>query len=191
MNTRRRHWLRLGCSLLLLASALTYGSQAAYLSAKAQLAQVLLKLAWERSQASDAPIRPWPWADTHAAALLDIPRLGVRQVVLDSHSGEAMAFGPGLVTVGDSHVLGGHRDSHLQFLEHIESGDTLHFTTADGNTTSYVIEQLQIVNASTSPQYTPAPQSLTLITCYPFNALGTGGPLRLVVIAYRRDERTT
>lgn len=174
---------RLIASLALLLTALASGGQAAYMTAKAQLAQGLLLRAWDQSQASGEPVKPWPWADTHPVALLEIPRLNIRQVVLDSHSGEAMAFGPGLVSVEGSHVLGGHRDSHLAFAQRLEPDDLIRLTTADGQVWPYRVGNLQIVDSRQTPDYRPPADSLSLITCYPFDALTPGGPLRYVVTA--------
>jgi sortase A len=185
------HRIRLGCSLLLLTTAVAYAGQATYMSAKAQLAQVLLLTAWERSQHSGEPNRPWPWADTHPVALLEIPRLGIRQVVLDGHSGEALAFGPGLVVVEDSFVLGGHRDSHLSFLRNLAPGDELQFTSVADAPLRFRIAHLEIVDTTLTPDYTPPRNSLTLITCYPFDAVVAGGPLRLIAVAFPSVQTAT
>ena len=38
---------------------------------------------------------PWRWADTSPIARLEVPRLGVRRVVLAGATGAVLAFGPG------------------------------------------------------------------------------------------------
>ena len=86
--------LRLSAFALMAAGAALVAS-ALYIPAKAALAQVLLERAWTRTQAGESAARPWPWADISPVAVLEVPRLGERSIVLEGASGEAMAFGPG------------------------------------------------------------------------------------------------
>ena len=51
-----------------------------WIQAKAELAQVLLERAWEKTLAGEARARPWPWADTWPVARLRIPSSGVDQI---------------------------------------------------------------------------------------------------------------
>jgi len=44
--------------------------------AKAELAGILVRRAWNQSVQSGRPRAPWPWADTHPVARIRIPRLG-------------------------------------------------------------------------------------------------------------------
>src|SRR3546814_16603287 len=85
--TRRR------CISLLILGVLDIG-RAAYMPAKAQLAQILLGRAFNTGLAAGEPRRPWPWADTKPLARLTFERLHTRQIVLAGGSGQAMAFGP-------------------------------------------------------------------------------------------------
>ena len=71
-----RRWL----ARALLMTAAVLGLQAAWLPAKAALAQGLLETSWRQSLADGGAHRPWPWADTHAVAKLAAPRLGISQV---------------------------------------------------------------------------------------------------------------
>ena len=72
----------------------------AIVPAKAVAAQFLLERAFDRSVASHRRERPWPWADMAPVARLGVPRLGVDRIILDSGSGQAMAFGPTLLPGG-------------------------------------------------------------------------------------------
>ena len=103
-------------------------------AAKAALAQTLMERAWHRVQAGEAAARPWPWADTSPVALLEIPRLELRQLVLEGASGRNLAFGPATVTPIESRdlVLSGHRDTHFEALEEIQPGDHILLTRPDG-----------------------------------------------------------
>lgn len=92
-----RRWgrLALAAGLLLLALGGWQMGSAAYLHAKAWLAQVLLAEAWAATLADGTPHKPWPWADTAPVARLQVPALGVDQIVLAGVSGRSLAFGPG------------------------------------------------------------------------------------------------
>ena len=111
---------------------------AAYLEAKATLAQALLRGAWSRSLARGTEVRPWPWADTWPVARLSVPRLGIDQIVLAGAAGRTLAFGPGLSTAaampGDAGnaVISGHRDTHFGFLRALRIGDLVWITTPQG-----------------------------------------------------------
>ena len=65
--------------------------------AKAILAQILLERAFDHSLAAGRPVKAWSWADTWPVARLEVPRLGASAIVLKGGSGEALAFGPGLL----------------------------------------------------------------------------------------------
>src|SRR5437667_217982 len=67
--------LRYFVALTLVAGVCLTG-RAVYLHAKAALAGVLIRRAWQVTARSGEPHPPWPWADTHPVARLRIPRLG-------------------------------------------------------------------------------------------------------------------
>ena len=162
---------------------------AAYLEAKATLAQALLRGAWSRSVAKGIEVRPWPWADTWPVARLSVPRLGVDQIVLAGAAGRTLAFGPGLSTAaampGDegNTVISGHRDTHFGFLRELRVGDRVWIATPQGRY-AYAIQALDVVDARTT-RLAGAGEgaSLSLVTCYPFDAVVPGGPLRYVASA--------
>ncbi|MFD1583773.1 class GN sortase, partial [Microbulbifer halophilus] len=66
---------------------------AAWLLAKAELAQYLIAAAWEEKLSSGESVEPWPWADTRPVAKL---QLADREplMVLAGGSGQALAVGP-------------------------------------------------------------------------------------------------
>ncbi len=84
-------------ALLLVAAGLVLLAQAAWIPAKAALAQALLERAFARSLAEGTGQRPWPWADTVPVARIVFPGLNERYVALAGSSGQALAFGPGHV----------------------------------------------------------------------------------------------
>ena len=157
---------------------------------------MLLTRAWQQSLDTGEIQRAWPWADTWPVARIYMPESGQSLVVLEGVSGEAMAFGPGHVAASSitaaqgTFVVGGHRDSHLQFLQHTKNGDVFELQTLDGTNTRYQVSEQFVANSDDGPLTLPAElHALVLITCYPFNALQTGGPLRYVVVAVPAQKR--
>jgi sortase A len=178
-------------ALLAVAGALQFG-QGLYIHAKAQLAQILLERAWQRTLAGEKAVKPWPWADTWPVARLIAPAQGANLLVLSGASGRTIAFGPGHMdgtplpgATGNS-VIGGHRDTHLAFLRAVKRGETLTVERADGKRTDYRVTDLDVLDKrDTWVAKNEGPSRLTLITCWPFDALRAGGPERYVVIARR------
>ena len=182
---------------LLLAGLLLFGN-GAYMKAKASLAQVLLAQAWEKTLAGDTNARPWPWADITPAARLEYPRLDAATIVLTGTSGQALAFGPGLMHGSAAPgqpgltLLAGHRDSHFAFLQRARPGDTLTLTGPDGVAHTYRVSETRIVDADASGLLPGGngPATLALTTCYPFGAL-TPTPQRFVALATLDNGSTT
>jgi sortase A len=185
--------LRILCALVLLAGTCLTG-RAAYLYAKAELAGVLIRRAWELSTRSGEPHAPWPWADTHPIARLRIPRLNYDEIVLDAATPRTLAFGPALLLSGASLgkrgnvVLAGHRTSWFLPLEKIAQGDTIQiawFDTRRGGLyeRGYVVDFIQVVAPQDVDLLAPTSEDeLTLVTCYPFGG-SPHSPLRYVVRA--------
>lgn len=154
---------------------------------KATLAQQLLERSWQAMQETGQATRPWPWADTWSVARLRVPTRGVDQIVLAGDSGRTLAFGPGHTTgsampgeVG-SVVISGHRDTHFTFLQHVQQGDDIHLQTADG-TFLYKVRTTRLLDINRHKLVSdPDNKTLQLVTCFPFNAVVNGGPLRYVV----------
>ncbi len=175
-------------SLLLLSLvAIAKGS---WIHAKAVLAQCLIADAWQQRLEGVAKPKPWPWADTWPVARLQVPELGVDQFVLAGASGRTLAFGPGHVPGsalpgGEGNaVISGHRDTHFRWLRKLQKGDVLAIQRPDGQRLSYRVKQLAVVDESDTRILQAGDQSvLHLVTCFPFDALIPGGPLRYVVTA--------
>ena len=162
---------------------------------KAMLAQRLLRQAWEQTIARQTPVKPWPWADTVPIARFRVPRHKIDEIVLAGASGRTLAFGPayhedsarpGMMGVS---VITGHRDTHFRFLRRLEPGDRIEVQTAHDALVNYRVLGSSVVD-SRLPLHVPEINEnlLLLVTCYPFDALVPGGPLRYVVMAEMRDE---
>ena len=160
-----------------------------WIHAKARLAQYLIADAWRKTLATGKRVKPWPWADTWPVARLQMKDT-VDLYILEGANGSALAFGPGHMqgssypgTEGVS-VVAGHRDTHFRFLQQLVTGDLLSVTTLSGETSSYRVAYQHIANSEQAPLRVDSDASqILLITCYPFDALRAGGPLRYVVTA--------
>lgn len=184
LHVLKRHW----CLAAVAFTAAVFSFDALWIPVKAEIAQHLLERAWLRTLAGEADAKPWPWADTRAVAILEVPRLGLREIVLEGSSGRNLAFGPTLVNTGrieqsSDRVISGHRDTHFSFLKRLQSGDLLRLRTTQGTRDYRVRWQQAVDSRRQSLVIDDAVERLTLLTCYPFDAPVAGGPLRWVVTA--------
>lgn len=184
LHLLRRHWLLAA----VVFTAAVFSFNALWIPVKAELAQHLLERAWLRSLAGEPDAKPWPWADTRAIAILEVPRLGLREIVLEGSSGRNLAFGPTLVNSGrldqtSDRILSGHRDTHFSFLKDLKSGDLLRLRTINEIRDYRVSWQEAADSRHQSLVIDDSVDRLTLLTCYPFEAAMAGGPLRWVVTA--------
>lgn len=174
---------------VLIVAGTYFVSQAAYIQAKAVVAQVLLDEAWETTLATGKPTKAWGWADTWPVARISFPTLNETAIVLQEAGGEAMAFGPAHVAASPKpgatgvSVIGGHRDTHFNFIKHLTPGDEIVIETPERKIVRYRMTGSAVVHAGASGIATKAKtKRLALVTCYPFDAMERG-PLRYVVFA--------
>ncbi len=175
-----------------LAAGLVCVAEAAWIHVKASLAQALIGAAWRRELSGSDSARPWPWADTRPLARLTLRSHGRDQVwmVLEGASGRNLAFGPAHDPasvipgeVGNS-LIEGHRDTHFAILRDVEVGDVLHASTVARREVRFVVTNVQVVDSRRARITLGSDRPrLTLVTCYPFDAVVPGGPLRWVVSA--------
>ena len=170
-------------------------ASAGWIHAKALLAQRLIASAWEGAREGGPARRPWPGADLRPVARLSVPARGVDLYVLDNASARALAFGPAHVggtaapgSFGNS-VLVAHRDTHFRFLEHVEMGDELVVEATQGRKIRYRVSEVTIMDKGEARVIdAPGAPQLTLVTCWPFDAVRPGTSLRYVVVAERIAE---
>ena len=169
-------------------------AQGGWIHMKALLAQQLLQRAWAETIERRSPVKPWPWADTVPIARLRIPRHQIDEIVLAGASGRTLAFGP--AHHGDSvkpgmsgvSIITGHRDTHFRFLRRLEPGDRIEIQTAHGALLSYRVLGSSVVDGRLPLHISGDDKNLfLLVTCYPFDALVPGGPLRYIVMAEMTD----
>jgi len=181
-------------SILIIAVSVIVGGwqfgQGTYIYAKAKFAQYLLASAWEESKQTQKPVKPWPWADTWPIARLQVPKHNVDLIVLAGDSGRTLAFGPGHNfssvlpgEVGNS-IISAHRDTHFEFLQNLSIGDEIVIENQKGVTKHFKVNNTHVIDSRDA--YIPIDfdnAALTLVTCFPFDSITTGGPLRFVVVA--------
>jgi sortase A len=182
--------LVLAIAALVFLLALWQIGKGLYIQAKAHLAQVLVRDAWERTLAGERQVKPWHWADTWPVARLSVPEQKIDLYVLAGANGRTIAFGPahlfGTALPGEkgNSVIGGHRDTHLAFLRNVKRGTELEVQRPDGVWRRYRVKAAEVLDqAETWVTKQDGGTRMTLITCYPFDALQAVGSLRYVVFA--------
>jgi sortase A len=187
-QTMKPRLVSLAIALVALAG-LWFSGQGLWIHAKALLAQQLLEQAWTRTLESGDPQAPWPWADTWPVARLRVPARDIDLIVLAGDSGRTLAFGPGhtsgsaLPGQPGTALISGHRDTHFRFLRDLAIGDEILIDTRNGRH-RYRIDGRHIIDQG-QLRVDDRGEHLILVTCYPFDALVPGGPLRYVVEASR------
>jgi sortase A len=181
-------------SRLLVACLLCLGfwqlGQGAYIPAKAWLAQELMQRAWTRTGTGEVRATPWPWADTWPVTRMTARSGEIDLIVLAGASGRTLAFGPGHMSVSampgevGNVVIAGHRDTHFQFLRDVQVGELLKLESSNGLRYLYKVVGVDIVDSRKGSLLLDTDVAmLSLVTCYPFDARDSGGPLRYVVTA--------
>ncbi|MGX5172985.1 sortase [Aliikangiella sp. IMCC44653] len=187
-----------------LALILGIGAQWVYYQGKAQLAQILLNEAWQKtiqsskqqSHADKVLFRPWPWADTwptlkvslhYSQEPIEKPE---SYIVLANTSGESLAFAPGLLTQnilpGDrgNSIIAAHKNTHFSSINQLKLGDLISVVRADQREYFFRINEIRIVDSEESfPVIQHWESRLTLVTCYPFSENAEYTSLRYLVHA--------
>ena len=163
-------------------------AKASFMPIKAIIGQHYLEAAWQESLRNNRLSKPWKSADFYMIGKLRVPKLKVSRVILNSVSGEAMAWSIGRVTNLSNAVnkqpiiLAGHRDTHMQFMSELNVGDKIELTMSDGVFKTYIISGTEI---SDKPEVSLSPvslgsESLILTTCWPFDAMKSGDQRYLI-----------
>jgi sortase A len=169
---------------------LCFLASGSWIQIKAVIAQELLERSWKQTLEHGSPIQPWPWADHWPVAQLKLPRTTSELIVLSGDRGSSLAFAPGWNTKSAKPgeqgvtVISGHRDTHFKRLKDTEIGDLIDIVTTQGETVNYQVKTIEVVDSRVATINTEqSGQALVLVTCYPFDAVVAGGPLRYVIMA--------
>jgi sortase A len=128
---------------------------------------------------------------------IDVPRLELSYVLLEGTDNRTLARsvghveGTGLIGSAGNIGIAGHRDTHFRKLEWIRRDDQIVLTSPDGARDVYRVEwfrlfkpgDIQVLDESLGP-------AITLITCFPFEYVGSA-PLRMIVRALPDDSTRT
>ena len=81
-------------------------------------------------------------------------------------------------------VIAGHRDTHFRFLRDVQAGDEVIVEAPGRPRVRFRVRKRAVVDARTAVLAgADDARELVLVTCYPFDALRPGGPLRYLVLA--------
>jgi len=185
-----------GIAFLILIVGLCFLVSGSWIQIKGVVAQELLERSWKQTLEHGHSVQPWPWADHWPVAQLKLPRTKSEIIVLSGDSGSSLAFAPGWNsksakpgTQGVT-VISGHRDTHFNILKDTKIGDLIDVVTQQGDTINYQVQTIDVVDSRVASIKTEqAGQVLVLVTCYPFDAVVAGGPLRYVVTAYGLNSK--
>ena len=177
-------------ALVLFLVGLSLTGKATYIHAKAGLARYLLRSSWQETMEKGDAVKPWAWADTWPVARMIVPEHEIDLVVLEGDSGNVLAFGPGHMTLSSlpgqpgNSIISGHRDTSFRFLERVRVGDRITVQTKEGSMVPFKVIATQVIDEAVLDMNieTDIPL-LTLVTCYPFDAVVPGGSERYLVFA--------
>jgi sortase A len=122
---------------------------------------------------------------------LEIPRLGLDEVVVEGVDEPSLRAGPGHMTgsalpgENGNAVISAHRDRHFKSLGKIVVGDTI-FTDASEGSRKWIVSRIRVVDADAPVLRTSTTPLLTLTTCWPVRYFGPA-PERLIVEAKLLD----
>ena len=172
-------------SRLLLVIGIVCLGMYGYLTVQARWQQAALEDELDRPLPAMV-LRPGPPPPRHLKdgdlfGRLEIPRLNLSVMVMEGDTTSILRLGAGHVP-GTPMCIAGHRDTFFRPLKDIKLSDTIRFTTPEG-TTEYRVVWTKIVSPSdTSVLDGNSPNTLTLVTCYPFYYIGPA-PKRFIVQA--------
>lgn len=178
-------------SLLLAIIGVSTFGYGAYIPIKAEVAQYMIQSAWNVANKTGDQVKPWNWMDSHPVIRLQSVKHNQDLIVLEGDTGNVLAFGPGR-NIRSNHpgnrgttLISAHRDTHFDFLENVALGDRFEVDTIYSKQNyHYKVSDIKIIDSDKVDIDLPNGQSeLKLVTCYPFNAMVSGGPLRYVVTA--------
>jgi sortase A len=129
-------------------------------------------------------------SDDLPIGLLEIPRLAISTTIMSGDDEDVLAAAAGHLPdtprpweSGNS-AIAAHRDGLFRPLKNIRRGDVVRLYTPRG-TLEYRVDETKIVRPTDLSVLAPRrSDSLTLITCYPFNYVGSA-PQRFIVHAER------
>jgi len=179
--------MRTTSSVLLLIGLVAVG-YAGYAIESARTYQAAHERTFEATPASVAPRIAEPPSEGSTIGRLQIPRLGLRVMVVQGDSPQILRHAVGhlpettLPGEDGNAALAGHRDTLFRPLRGVRPGDVITFETPS-RVVRYQVEWMLVVPPSSMEVLqSSGARELTLITCFPFDFVGAA-PNRFIVRA--------
>jgi sortase A len=124
--------------------------------------------------------------------VLEIPRLKLSEVVASGEDDKTLKVAIGhlldtpLPWAQGNSVLAAHRDTHFRPLRDIQHGDLVRLKTRRGVLDYYVKDTMIVAPTDVWVMAPSTDRRLTLVTCYPFNYVGSA-PQRFIVRAEAKE----
>ena len=119
---------------------------------------------------------------------VEIPRLDISAMVREGVDAATLSRAVGHVPntplpgAAGNVAIAAHRDTFFRNVRNIRNGDRIRMVTPKG-TYEYIVDSLKIVEPTEVNVLDPTPEpAITLVTCYPFNYIGSA-PKRFIVRA--------
>lgn len=121
---------------------------------------------------------------------IQIPRINLSAVILEGDDAKTLRLAvghiPGTARPGEPGcvALAGHRDTFFQHLGAVRENDSIIVSTLHGNYW-YVVDSIKLVQPEDTSILDSGPRpTLTLVTCFPFDFIGSA-PQRFIVRAHQ------
>ena len=132
---------------------------------------------------SRAPAPPKRLQEGDLFGRLEVPRLDFSVMVMEGDHDDILRLGAGHLP-GTQIAIAGHRDTFFRPLRKIKVSDTIRLTTPDGMGEYQVVSTKIVGPQDTWVLDNKSPDTLTLITCYPFYYVGPA-PKRFIIEAVK------
>jgi sortase A len=132
-----------------------------------------------KTTSKPAPARHLKEGDLYGR--LEIPRLDLSVMVMEGDADTTLRLGAGHIP-DTTIAIAGHRDTFFRPLKDIQLHDTIRLTTPDGATEYRVVSTKIVGPKDTYVLDNKSPDTLQLVTCYPFYYIGPA-PKRFIVEA--------
>jgi sortase A len=185
------HFLEAGFYIFLVAGILC-ASYAGYYLVAARAFQTIEMHRFEHSAPLAEPHMP---NAGEVVGQIQVTRLNLKAMIVEGDSGEVLgkAVGhiPGTAMPGEwgNVALAAHRDRLFRPLREIRQGDVITIQTAGGSFDYEVESTFVVAPTETEVLHATSRKMLTLITCFPFNYVGSA-PNRFIVRAREVARKT-
>ena len=186
----------IGAALCLAGTALLAYSGGNYL--RGAMARDRARTEWERAEARDAVLTTSAALQIGSAATtplragaplarLQIPSLGLDEIVVEGVEDQQLHAGPGhlpgsaLPGEPGNAVISAHRDRHFHGLDRLTLGDTI-ITESQSHRVTWVVIARRVVGRGEPALFATLEPTLTLTTCWPVRYIGPA-PDRLLLSA--------